>query len=71
MKDPQKFLDRVVGFDKNSIDEWKLNSLQPYLDLEWFNQETMMKSSEAAAYLCSWIVNVVEYFRVYTNVKPL
>lgn len=31
----------------------------------------MMKSSEAAAYLCSWIVNVVEYYRVYTNVKPL
>ena len=31
----------------------------------------MKGKSEAASYLCAWVVNVVEYNRIYKKVKPL
>jgi hypothetical protein len=31
----------------------------------------MARYSSAASNLCFWVVNVVEYNRIYKNVKPL
>lgn len=38
---------------------------------DWFNFEVMKGKSVAAAYLCSWIVNIVVYNTIYKKVKPL
>jgi dynein heavy chain len=45
--------------------------LKPILALDFFNEEAMIKKSSAAAYLCSWIINIVNYNRIYKKVKPL
>ena len=71
MKEPKKFLDEVKLFDGNNIDEWKLEALKPILAEDWFNFEVMKVKSQAAAFLCSWMVNIVNYNTIYKKVKPL
>ena len=67
---PAKFIQEVQGFDGNNIDEWKLEALKPLLTMDLFSFEIMKGKSLAAAYLCSWIVNIVNYNEIYKNVKP-
>ena len=45
--------------------------LKPLLGEPWFNYEVMRGKSVAAAYLCSWIVNIVNYNSIFKKVKPL
>jgi dynein heavy chain len=71
MNNPKKFIDEVVAFDGDNIDEWKLEALKPLLAQDWFNFEVMKGKSVAAAYLCSWIVNIVNYNTIFKKVKPL
>ena len=71
MKDPKKFIDEVKSFNGDSIDEWKLEMLKPIMSQDFFNKDAMWSKSQAAAYLCSWIVNIVEYNRIFKIVKPL
>jgi len=68
---PAKFIADIQDFDGNNIDEWKLDMLKPLLALDFFTFEVMKGKSLAAAYLCSWIVNIVNYNAIYKKVKPL
>lgn len=71
LANPPKFITEVQEFDGNNIDEWKLDALKPLLALDYFTFEVMKGKSLAAAYLCSWIVNIVNYNSIYKKVKPL
>jgi dynein heavy chain len=70
MKDITRFLDELKAFDATSIDEATMKKLQPILEKDFFNENEMKNASEAAANLCSWVVNIVEYNNVYKNVAP-
>ena len=70
MKNIGQFLDELKAFDATSIDEDTLKKLQPILSQDFFNEENMKLASEAAANLCSWVVNIVQYNMVYKNVAP-
>jgi dynein heavy chain len=71
MNNPAKFIQEIKEFDGDNIDDWKLTMLAPLLAEPWFNFDSMKTKSQAAAYLCSWLVNVVDYNRIYKKVKPL
>lgn len=71
MNNPAKFIEEVQQFDGSNIDQWILDQLAPLLALEHFNFEVMKGKSIAAAYLCSWIVNIVKFNTIYKKVKPL
>jgi dynein heavy chain len=71
MKDPKKFIDEIVAFDGDNIEDKRLDGLKPLLSQDWFNFEVMKGKSVAAAYLCSWIVNIVGYNTIFKKVKPL
>jgi dynein heavy chain len=71
MNNPAKFIVDIQQFDGNTIDEWKLEMLKPLLAQDFFTFEVMKGKSIAAAYLCGWIVNIVNYNRIYKLVKPL
>lgn len=45
--------------------------LEPILAKDYFNQADMKSKSLAGSFLCAWIVNIVEYNRIYKKVKPL
>jgi dynein heavy chain len=71
MKDPKKFVEDVKTFDGENIDEKRLEGLKPMLAQDWFTFEVMKGKSVAAAFLCSWIVNIVVYNTIFKKVKPL
>jgi len=70
MKDVGRFLDDLRTFDATTIDEDTMKKLQPILEKDFFNPDNMKLSSEAAANLCSWVINIVEYNQTYKNVAP-
>lgn len=41
-----------------------------YLSLDFFEPETMKRKSNAAAGLCSWVINIVKYFDVIQTIEP-
>lgn len=71
MGQPQKFIEEIGAFDKEHIDETILDLVKPIVALPHFNFEEMASKSKAASFLCAWVVNVVEYNRIYKKVKPL
>ena len=71
MNNPNQFIDKVKNFNANNIDEKKLEAVKPILALDYFNFDVMKGKSEAAAYLCAWMTNVVKYNTIYKKVKPL
>ena len=71
MNQPVKFIERLQNFDKNNIPDHALNDLEPILSQPYFNKKTMMGKSEAAANLCSFVVNVVRYNKIWRQVEPL
>ncbi|XP_008947613.1 PREDICTED: dynein heavy chain 9, axonemal-like, partial [Merops nubicus] len=64
------FLDSLIKFDKENIHENCLKALQPYLQDPEFRPELVATKSYAAAGLCSWVVNVVRFHRVFCDVEP-
>ncbi|TPX70381.1 hypothetical protein SpCBS45565_g01824 [Spizellomyces sp. 'palustris'] len=64
------FLDSLITFDKENIDSSNLEALAPYLSDPNFNEDFMKSKSIAAAGLCSWVVNIVNYYHVYRDVEP-
>ncbi|XP_064623162.1 dynein beta chain, ciliary-like [Lineus longissimus] len=64
------FLDQLVNFDKENIHENCLKAIQPYLDNPEFEPEFIRAKSLAASGLCSWVVNIVTFYRVYCEVEP-
>ena len=71
MNNPKGFIEFVQAYKGEEIADWILKELEPILAYEGFTQEAMMKKSQAAAYLCSWVVNLVMYNSIYKKVKPL
>ncbi|KAK2522533.1 hypothetical protein Q9233_010530 [Columba guinea] len=59
------FLDSLIKFDKENIHENCLKALQPYLQDPKFKPEFVTTKSSAAAGLCSWVVNMVQFHAVF------
>ncbi|KAI8853660.1 dynein heavy chain and region D6 of dynein motor-domain-containing protein [Chytridium lagenaria] len=64
------FLESLITFNKEKIDNSNLEALAPYLSDPNFNEDYMKSKSIAAAGLCAWVVNIVGYYNVYCDVEP-
>jgi dynein heavy chain len=80
------FLNTLLTYDKNHIPgrnyfsrknkyrllflESSLKAVEEYLRDPDFNAEAIRRVSFAAAGLCAWAVNIVQYYRVYCEVEP-
>uniref|UniRef100_A0A8C5JB81 Dynein heavy chain coiled coil stalk domain-containing protein n=1 Tax=Junco hyemalis TaxID=40217 RepID=A0A8C5JB81_JUNHY len=60
----------AAQFNKESIHENCLKALQPYLQDPSFNPEFVATKSAAAAGLCSWVLNIERFHRVFCEVQP-
>ncbi|KAK3091630.1 hypothetical protein FSP39_021358 [Pinctada imbricata] len=65
-----QFLDNLVNYDKDNIHDNCLKAVDPYLKDPEFQPEFIQAKSFAAAGLCSWVINIVIYYRVYCEVEP-
>nr|XP_006635186.1 PREDICTED: dynein heavy chain 9, axonemal isoform X1 [Lepisosteus oculatus] len=64
------FLDALINFNKENIHENCLKAIQPYLQDPEFSPEFVTSKSNAAAGLCSWVINIVKFYEVYCEVEP-
>uniref|UniRef100_A0A803V436 Dynein axonemal heavy chain 17 n=1 Tax=Ficedula albicollis TaxID=59894 RepID=A0A803V436_FICAL len=64
------FLDSLINFNKENIHENCLKALQPYLQDPKFNPEFVATKSAAAAGLCSWVLNIARFHRLFCQVQP-
>ncbi|XP_061561508.1 dynein heavy chain 9, axonemal isoform X3 [Phycodurus eques] len=64
------FLDSLINFKKENIPEACLKTIQPYLQDPEFQPELIASKSNAAAGLCSWVLNIVKFYKVYCEVEP-
>ncbi|XP_068439704.1 dynein axonemal heavy chain 9 isoform X3 [Clinocottus analis] len=64
------FLDSLINFNKEKIPETCLKAIQPYLQDPEFQPDLVASKSNAAAGLCSWVLNIVKFYQVYCEVEP-
>ena len=66
-----QFLNVLLSYDKNNAPviacDWIEKNL---LTKESFNPTSMKAKSSAAAGMCSWVINIVKYYRIYEVVEP-
>ncbi|XP_039595259.1 dynein heavy chain 9, axonemal [Polypterus senegalus] len=64
------FLESLISFNKENIHENCLKAIQPYLQDPEFRPEFVASKSLAAAGLCSWVINIVAFYKVFCDVEP-
>jgi dynein heavy chain len=64
------FLSSLSKYDLEFINEEMCDLLVPYLGMLDFNHDDAAGSSKAAAGLCDWVRNMVEYHQVEKVVRP-
>ena len=70
MSKVDQFLDSLIHFDKENIQDSNLAAVKPYLNDTDFDPDFIRNKSFAAAGLCAWAVNIVRFFEVFCDVEP-
>ena len=65
-----QFLDSLINFDKENIHANNLKAVEPYLQDKDFEPDFVRGKSFAASGLCSWVINIVGFYRVFCDVEP-
>ena len=65
-----QFLDSLINFDKENIQDPNLKAVTPYINDPQFDPDFIRSKSFAAAGLCSWAVNIVKFYEVFCDVEP-
>ena len=65
------FLEQLQKYKGEDIPEDVVKRVQPYLADPVFSYEKMKGKSAAAANLCDWVVNIINFNQIYKKVKPL
>ncbi|XP_069067570.1 dynein axonemal heavy chain 11 [Pleurodeles waltl] len=65
------FLQALLMYDKEHIHENSLKSIkEQYLRDPEFNPDLVRTKSFAAAGLCAWVINIIQFYEVYCDVEP-
>jgi len=71
MQNVDAFKGKLSEFRGEDITEHEVGLLKPYIEDANFTPEKMASKSAAAANLCTWVVNIYGFNRIYVKVKPL
>lgn len=74
MSNPAQFLERLKGYkakiDLQEVPAKNFKAIRPLLALEHFNRDAIKNKSKACAGLCEWVINIVKYYDVFSEVEP-
>ncbi|EQC29095.1 hypothetical protein SDRG_13255 [Saprolegnia diclina VS20] len=65
-----KFLESLMGFDKDNIPDAVIAKVQPYIDDPNFTPDAIEKSSKACTAICMWARAMYTYYFVAKSVEP-
>jgi len=71
MSNVSQFMASLEAYDAENIPEALIEKLTPVVENPVMDFDVMVKKSQAAANLASWVVNIYRYNRIYVKVKPL
>merc|ERR1712166_125804 len=71
MSNVTAFMASLEAYDAETIPESLIEKLTPVVENPVMDFDVMIKKSQAAANLASWVVNIYKYNRIYVKVKPL
>jgi len=71
MSNVDAFKGKLSEFRGEDITDHEIELLKPYIEDTNFTPEKMASKSAAAANLCTWVVNIYNFNRIYVKVKPL
>jgi dynein heavy chain len=71
MQNVDAFKNKLAEFKGEDITDQEITLLSNYIQHPNFSPEKMISKSAAAANLCTWVVNIFTYNRIYVKVKPL
>jgi dynein heavy chain len=71
MANVDQFKAKLQTYRGEDMTEDEVKRLEPFLANELFDVKIMEGKSMAAANLCTWVVNIVRFNRIYVKVKPL
>merc|ERR1719171_470363 len=71
MANVDAFKTSLREFRGEDITEEDIKKVEPIIQTEGFSPEAMQSKSAAAANLCTWVVNIYGFNRIYVKVKPL
>ncbi|XP_066519150.1 dynein axonemal heavy chain 17-like isoform X2 [Hoplias malabaricus] len=64
------FLESLIKYKKENIPDACIKAFQPYKNDPQFEPDFICSKSIAAAGLCSWCLNIVNFYEVYCDVEP-
>lgn len=70
MGNVDKFLNDLVTYDKEHIHPDVIKALAPYINDPEFDPLKIQSKSNAAAGLCSWVININKFYDVWLVVEP-
>jgi dynein heavy chain len=71
IKDYMVYLKEIkTHVDDGSINPQNFKAVREYIEKDWFNVETIRTKNQAAAGLCSFVLNIVQYYDIVTTVEP-
>ncbi|TKS70983.1 Dynein heavy chain 1, axonemal [Collichthys lucidus] len=70
LQDPGKFLESLFNYDKENIPKKVIGLIQPYIDNEEFQPESIAKVSKACTSICQWVRAMHVYHFVAEGVEP-
>ncbi|XP_066527086.1 dynein axonemal heavy chain 1 [Hoplias malabaricus] len=70
LQDPGKFLEGLFKFDKDNIPDSVIKLVQPYIDNEEFQPDSIAKVSKACTSICQWVRAMHVYHFVAKAVEP-
>ena len=71
MQNVDAFKAKLAEFRGEDITEQEIDLIKKYVEDANFTPEKMASKSAAAANLCTWVVNIYGFNRIYVKVKPL
>merc|ERR1712050_292334 len=65
-----KFMDEMLGYDKDNISREIIRKLEPYIARDDFHPDVVKRFSHAAESFCIWVRSMHTYYRVAQVVWP-
>jgi dynein heavy chain, axonemal len=71
LKDPTKFLESMIKYDKENIKEKTVKAVRNIIDNPSFSLEDIRKANSAMEGICKWAMAMMKYYDLLKIVNPM